>query len=221
MIFDLTAENSISAHGIWGSIRFANFRDSIWSCKIWEPNPWIRNVYAARVLVGPFPFHKHNNNMASAWERFVCNQRVEVPTWVQTRRTWRSHLQVTHQRHFGGQPCRTTIQPCNGWPRSTWAFRQLLPASNASSVLREQSFVLAATYYRHLLLSHSCLVCSTDSIRARIVTQTWQTVHTRWKLIKRRSLTGMRFDWDLRFVYWRFENPTFFEIWDWDLALTI
>jgi len=80
MRFDLTAEDSISAHGIWDSIRFANFRDSIWSCKIWEPNPWITNVYAAHVLVGPFPFHKHNNDMASAWEHFVCNQRVEVPT---------------------------------------------------------------------------------------------------------------------------------------------
>ena len=65
MRFDLTAEDSISAHGIWDSIRFANFCDSIWSCKIWEPNPWIRNVYAVRILVGPLPFHKHNNNIAS------------------------------------------------------------------------------------------------------------------------------------------------------------
>ena len=173
----------------------------------------------AHVLVGPFPFHKHNNDMASAWERFICNQRVEVPTWVKTQRTWRSHLQVTYQRHFVGQPCRMTIPPCDSWPRSTWAFRQLLPASNTFSVLWEQLFVLAATDYRHLLLSHCCFVCSTDSIRACKVTQTWQTVHTRWKLIKRRLLTGMRFDWDLCTEDLRIRH--FFEICDWDLTLKI
>jgi len=155
MRFNLTAEDSISAHGIWDSIRFANFRDLIWSCKIWEPNPWITNVYAAHVLVGPFQCHKHNNDMASAWERFVCNQRVEVPTWVTTRRTWRSHLQVTHQRHFGGQPCRTTIQPCDSWPRSTWAFRQLLPASNsvAGAIVRACHNRLSASTVESVLLS--------------------------------------------------------------------
>ena len=117
--------------------------------------PWITNVYAAHVLVGPFPCHKHNNDMASAWERFVCNQRVEVPTWVTTRRTWRSHLQVTHQRHFGGQPCRTTIQPCDSWPRSTWAFRQLLPASNsvAGAIVRACHNRLSASTVESVLLS--------------------------------------------------------------------
>ena len=73
--FDLNHDFNATRDSIWllkirlrptgFGIRFANFCDSIWSCKIWEPNPWIRNVYAARVLVGPFPFHNHSNNIAS------------------------------------------------------------------------------------------------------------------------------------------------------------
>ena len=154
--FDLNRDFNTTWDSIWllkirfrptgFGIRFANFRDSIWSCKIWEPNPWITNVYAAHVLVGPFPCHKHNNDMASAWEHFVCNQRVEVPTWVKTRRTWRSHLQVTHQRHFGG---RTTIQLCDSWRRSTWA------ASNsvAGAIVRACHNRLLASTVESVLLS--------------------------------------------------------------------
>jgi len=214
--FDLNRDFNTTWDSIWllkirfrptgFGIRFANFRDSIWSCKIWEPNPWITNVYAAHVLVGPFPFHFINTtttwrvheNTSSATKELKCQLgwRRDVPGAATYKWPTRDIL--------GVNPVGRLSNPATADQEVPEHFGNFC---QRRTVLREQSFVLAATDYRQLLLSHCCSVCSNDSLRACSHPNLANCAY--WKLIKQRSLTGMRFDWDLRFVYWRFEIQTF------------
>ena len=54
MGFDLTAVDSVWVHGIWDSIRFAKFCDSIWRWKIWGWNRITANAEVLCVLGGHF-----------------------------------------------------------------------------------------------------------------------------------------------------------------------